>query len=98
MERETDVVLSIHLVEDDIETVAIAKLDLRGDHFEARGRARRNPIDPVKPLIGEELAIARGAGRARGADHRGGSGQDRPVSWCTQTDSGGSGGRATVDP
>ena len=54
--------LSIHLVEDDIETVAIAKLDLRGDHFEARGRARRNPIDPVKPLIGEELAIARALG------------------------------------
>ncbi len=59
MERETDVVLSIHLVEDDTETVAVAELDLRGDHFEAKGRARRNPIDPVKPLIGEELAIAR---------------------------------------
>ena len=62
MERETDVVLSIHLVEDDIETVAVAELDLRGDHFEAKGRARRNPIDPVKPLIGEELAIARALG------------------------------------
>jgi hypothetical protein len=59
MERETDIALSIHLVEDDIETVATAELNLRGDHFEAKGRARRNPIDPVKPLIGEELAIAR---------------------------------------
>ncbi|HEY7469873.1 MAG TPA: dsRBD fold-containing protein [Acidimicrobiia bacterium] len=58
-----DVVLSIHLVEDEVETVAIAQLDLRDDHFEARGRARRNPIDPAKPVIGEELAIARALGQ-----------------------------------
>jgi hypothetical protein len=58
-----DVVLSIHLVEDEVETVAIARLDLRDDHFEARGRARRNPIDPAKPVIGEELAIARALGQ-----------------------------------
>lgn len=59
MEQEKDVTLSIHLVEDETETVATAVLDLRGDHFEATGRARRNPVDPVKPVIGEELAIAR---------------------------------------
>jgi hypothetical protein len=59
MEESMDVVLSIHLVEDEIETVAVAKLDLREDHFEARGRARRNPVDPARPVIGEELAIAR---------------------------------------
>ena len=59
MEESMDVVLSIHLVEDEIETVAVAQLDLREDHFEARGRARRNPVDPARPLIGEELAIAR---------------------------------------
>lgn len=59
METEKDVVLSIHLTEDDTETIATATLDLRGDHFEASGRARRNPIDPPKPVIGEELAIAR---------------------------------------
>jgi hypothetical protein len=59
MEEEKDVVLSIHLSEDDRETVAVATLDLRGDHFQATGRARRNPLDPPKPLIGEELAIAR---------------------------------------
>lgn len=59
MEQEQDVTLSIHLVEDETETVATAVLDLRGDHFEAIGRARRNPVDPVKPVIGEELAIAR---------------------------------------
>jgi len=59
MEQEKDVNLSIHIVEDETETVATAILDLRGEHFEARGSARRNPIDPAKPVIGEELAIAR---------------------------------------
>jgi hypothetical protein len=63
MDENMDVVLSIHLVEDEVETVAIAQLDLRDDHFEARGRARRNPIDPAKPVIGEELAIARALGQ-----------------------------------
>jgi hypothetical protein len=63
MEENMDVVLSIHLVEDDIETVAFARLDLREDHFEASGRARRNPVDPARPVIGEELAIARALGQ-----------------------------------
>ena len=54
-----DVNLSIHFIEDDVETVAVAQLDLRDDHFEARGRARRNPVDPARPVIGEELAVAR---------------------------------------
>lgn len=56
---DKDVNLSIHLVEDETETIATAVLDLRGDHFEATGKARRNPVDPQKPVIGEELAIAR---------------------------------------
>jgi hypothetical protein len=59
MEHEQDVNLSIHISEDETSTVATTMLDLRGDHFEATGRARRNPVDPVKPVIGEELAIAR---------------------------------------
>lgn len=59
MSEQKDVVLSIHLTEDDTTTSAVATLDLRGDHFEATGRAKRNPIDPPRPLIGEELAIAR---------------------------------------
>ena len=59
MSEQKDVVLSIHLTEDDTTTAAVAKLDLRGDHFEATGSARRNPIDPPRPLVGEELAIAR---------------------------------------
>jgi hypothetical protein len=63
MAEVQDVVLSIHITEDESETVASATLDLRGDHFEAVGRARRNPIDPPRPLIGEELAIARALGK-----------------------------------
>lgn len=59
---EKDIELSIHLSEDDTSTIATAVLDLRGDHFEAVGRARRNPADPPKPVIGEELAIARALG------------------------------------
>lgn len=56
---EQDVTLSIHLSEDDTRTTATATLVLRDEEFEATGTARRNPIDPVKPVIGEELAIAR---------------------------------------
>ena len=56
---EQDVTLSIHLVEDDTTTEATATLKSRGEVFEATGVAHRNPIDPVKPVIGEELAIAR---------------------------------------
>lgn len=63
MNEEKDVVLSIHLSEDETETVATAVLDLRADHFEATGKARRNPVDPPRPVIGEELAIARALAR-----------------------------------
>lgn len=59
MPEEKDIVLAIHMTEDDTDTVAVADLDLRGEHFEATGRARRNPVDPQRPIIGEELAIAR---------------------------------------
>lgn len=59
MAEEKDIVLSIHMTEDGVDTVATADLDLRGEHFEAMGRARRNPDDPDRPIIGEELAIAR---------------------------------------
>lgn len=56
---EKDITLDLHISEDDSNTLAFATLDLRGDHFEAMGRARRNPADPPMPVIGEELAIAR---------------------------------------
>ena len=51
--------ITLHLVEDDTSTVVHTTLDLRGDHFEAVGKARRNPIDPPSPAVGEELALAR---------------------------------------
>lgn len=63
MPEEKDIVLSIHVSEDDTDTVAVAALDLRGEHFEAKGKARRNPSDPERPVIGEELAIARALAR-----------------------------------
>ncbi len=56
---EKDVTLSIHLYEDADDTKAVAKLDLRGDHFECTGSSRRNPADDPRPVIGEEIAIAR---------------------------------------
>ena len=59
---EQDIVLKIHVTEDETDTVAHCVLDLRGDHFEATGKARRNPTDPPRPEIGEELAIARALG------------------------------------
>ncbi len=56
---EKDITIDLHLIEDDTTTVAHAVLNLRGDHFESKGSAKRNPIDPPTPVIGEELAIAR---------------------------------------
>jgi hypothetical protein len=51
--------ITLHVVEDETNTVVHTVLDLRGDHFESTGMARRNPLDPPSPLIGEELAVAR---------------------------------------
>lgn len=56
---EKDVILNLHLSEDETDTMAFATLTLRGDHFEVVGKARRNPVDPPMPVVGEELAIAR---------------------------------------
>ena len=42
---EKDITLRLHLAEDDINTVAHAVLDLRGDHFESMGKARRKRGD-----------------------------------------------------
>ncbi len=54
--------IEIGIDEDDMITLVHAVLDLRGDHFTATGRARRNPIDTNVPVIGEELALARALG------------------------------------
>jgi len=56
---EKDITIDVHIDEDESNTVVRTVLDLRGDHFEAVGRARRNPTDQPMPLIGEELALAR---------------------------------------
>ncbi|MBT8200963.1 MAG: DUF1876 domain-containing protein [Acidimicrobiia bacterium] len=56
---EKDITLNIHLDEDSDHTLAHAELFIRGDHFESVGKAKRNPVDPPMPVIGEELAIAR---------------------------------------
>ncbi len=54
--------VDIRIDEDDTNTLVFAELDLRGDHFEALGRARRNPKDKPMPVVGEELATARALG------------------------------------
>lgn len=51
--------IKLHVVEDETTTIVHTVLDLRGAHFESTGKARRNPVDPPVPLVGEELAVAR---------------------------------------
>lgn len=51
--------IKLHVVEDETTTIVHTVLDLRGDHFESTGKAKRNPVDPPVPLVGEELAVAR---------------------------------------
>jgi hypothetical protein len=48
----------LHFEEDETHTDARAELLTSIGTFTGRGRARRNPIDPNVPLIGEELAAA----------------------------------------
>ena len=56
---EKDLTLNLHIDEDRWDTVVHAVLNLRGDHFESLGKAKRNPVDPPMPVVGEELAVAR---------------------------------------
>ncbi|MEN8114546.1 MAG: dsRBD fold-containing protein [Actinomycetota bacterium] len=56
---EKDIKIDVHIEEDESTTTVLTTLDLMGDHFEAKGRARRNPTDDQIPVIGEELALAR---------------------------------------
>lgn len=57
-----DLAIDIRIDEDETNTLVFAELNLRGDHFEATGRARRNPTDRPMPIVGEELATARALG------------------------------------
>ena len=60
MQQELDI--HVHFDEDRDQTLAYLELNLRGEHFEATGRARRNPADRPMPVVGEELALARALG------------------------------------
>ena len=53
------IAIDISIDEDESDTLVHAVLNLSGDHFEATGRARRNPHDKPMPVVGEELATAR---------------------------------------
>ena len=59
---EQTIHVDIRIDEDDTNTLVFAELNLRGDHFESVGRARRNPEDRPMPVVGEELATARALG------------------------------------
>jgi hypothetical protein len=51
--------VEVEVVEHPDHTEAQAHLDLGGEPRGGWGRARRNPADPDKPRIGDELAVAR---------------------------------------
>lgn len=51
--------INVTFEEDTDHTEARATLRLRGVTFTGFGRARRNPVDPNVPMVGEELATAR---------------------------------------
>ncbi|MFH1329864.1 MAG: dsRBD fold-containing protein [Actinomycetota bacterium] len=53
------ITVNVRIDEDESDTLVHATLSLGGDHFEATGRARRNPHDKPMPVVGEELATAR---------------------------------------
>lgn len=53
------ITIEVGIDEDESMTLVHATLDLRGDHFDATGKAKRNPSDLNVPVIGEELALAR---------------------------------------
>jgi hypothetical protein len=51
--------LEINFTEDDRTTRADAVLDVGGHHHHGWGRAKRDPLDPDVPIVGEEVAAAR---------------------------------------
>jgi hypothetical protein len=57
--RSRAVTVDLRLEEDRNRCEAVASLSTPAGTFTGTGLATRNPTDPVVPLIGEELAIAR---------------------------------------
>jgi hypothetical protein len=56
----TDWRIDVKIEEDESKTDATATLRLpSGNELSAAGHSRRNPADPAKPRIGEEIATAR---------------------------------------
>ncbi|HVM41445.1 MAG TPA: DUF1876 domain-containing protein [Acidimicrobiia bacterium] len=51
--------IKIEVEQDPAHTEARATLRLAGREYHGSGRARRNPVDPNVPMVGEELAVAR---------------------------------------
>lgn len=51
--------VSVDVVEEGPTTDARARLTIDGEELVGMGTARRNPDDPDRPVIGDELAIAR---------------------------------------
>jgi hypothetical protein len=59
MEEATTWTVTIVFSESDAKTRADAVLEGAPDDLRGWGRARRNPIDPDRPAVGEEVAAAR---------------------------------------
>jgi hypothetical protein len=55
----THITIEVGIDEDDTMTLVHTMLNMKGEVFNATGRAKRNPSDPCVPIIGEELALAR---------------------------------------
>jgi hypothetical protein len=51
--------LEISIEENDARTVATATLIAGRRKLQTRGTARRNPVDPRMPRVGEDLAVSR---------------------------------------
>jgi hypothetical protein len=51
--------IEVRVEEDESETEATATLTIAERELGGWGRARRNPRDPERPRVGEELAVAR---------------------------------------
>lgn len=51
--------ITMAMSEEDDQTRADAFLDADGTRYHGWGRARRNPMDPDRPKIGDEIAAAR---------------------------------------
>ena len=65
--------------EDESETEAKAVLRVADQELGGWGRARRNPSDPDRPRVGEELAAARALSELVPQACRGRGGRDREV-------------------